>query len=82
MNRYSPSHRAFIAALLLAMVPLNAVAEITEKSLNAQLLDYARQGDADRVSSLLAKGANVNSRNRLGRTALHIFAAAGSLAID
>ena len=64
--------------LLLAALPAGAIAQASEKTLNAQLLDFARQGDAERVKLLVNKGANPNSRNRVGKTPLHMFAAAGN----
>ena len=45
------------------------------------LIAAAKQGDADVVKALLAKGANVNSKNSYGATALTFAADKGHLAV-
>ena len=38
--------------------------------LNLQLIEAAKSGDADQVKSLIAKGAEVNYKDRIGGTPL------------
>jgi ankyrin repeat protein len=61
------------------VAPLLAVAAVTSSALasddipvNSRLLVFARNGDAAGVQRSLKEGANVNSRNRVGETALVI----------
>ena len=42
------------------------------EDLNRELRDASWNGDIDRVMSLIARGADINSRDNDGRTALHI----------
>ena len=60
------------AAAVLPLVILLAVASVaqTNQSLNDQLWEAARTGDAAAVKELLAKGVDVNARFRYGQTAL------------
>jgi ankyrin repeat protein len=63
-----------LAALLLFMVGAQALARAAESdlSINAQLLLAARNSDVAGVERTLKSGASVDSRNRLGETALLI----------
>ena len=69
-----------VALLLLAWVPAMGQAA-SHTSLNAQLLVAARQSDTAAVQQALARGAAVDSRNRLGKTVLMIAAENGQLAL-
>src|SRR5664279_5453128 len=76
------SIRCVLLACLVA-APLGAAAQATTNpSLNAQLLVGARQGDVAQVERVVAAGAAVSSRNRLGKTALFLAAEKGNLAFD
>ena len=77
-------HRRFASLLALALVagsPLYASAQdatgADPKSLNAQLIEFAKKGDEARVLKALEQGANPNTRNRSGQTALYLFAQKG-----
>ena len=48
-------------------------------SLDSELLEAARKGDARRVRELLDKGANVNARDEYGLAPLHVAAFNGQL---
>jgi hypothetical protein len=63
-----------LAAVALAFVVAGPVMaqSTTDDSLNARLLIAARSGDAAAMERALSAGAAVNSRNRLGETALMI----------
>jgi len=55
--------------------PLSAAAE--KQMLNEKLLTAAWSGDIKEVWDLLDKGADINTRNHLGETALHLAAFGG-----
>ncbi len=63
-------------ALLLFLVSLDAAANV-----NDDLLKAASQGSASGVQAALKRGARVAAADQLGRTALHIAAAGGSLPV-
>ena len=44
----------------------------SDKSLNAQMIEFAKRADEVRVKKLLDEGANPNTRNRSGETALYL----------
>src|SRR5262245_12366893 len=72
-----PMIRNAIAALILVCVaaaaPAQTAADPENLSTNARFLVAARNADAEGLKRELAKGAAVNSRNRLGETALVIL---------
>ena len=59
-----------IAVLPLAILLAIVTVAQTNQSLNDQLWEAARKGDAAAVTELLAKGADVNAKFRYGQTAL------------
>ena len=59
-----------LSLLLLLAFPFAIRAQEAKPSLNDQLWEAARQGDAAAVGALLDKGADVNARFRYGTTAL------------
>ncbi|MBL8207145.1 MAG: ankyrin repeat domain-containing protein [Blastocatellia bacterium] len=60
---------------LLLFLPLLAFAQ----DVNEELLEAARKSDAEKVKSLLAKGANVNAKSSYGVTPLGFACSRGSL---
>src|SRR5262245_8015004 len=68
-------HTAAVALMgVLAVAPVAAQEGPSPKSLNAQLIEFAKKGDEARVRQLLEQGAAPNTRNRTGQTALYLFA--------
>ena len=65
----------------LAAMYTPAQAEVSNLSLNAQLLLASRQADAAQVKRLLGLGAAADSRNRLGKTALLMACERGDVAL-
>ena len=65
-------------AFLLAILFSAATVAQTNQSLNDQLWEAARTGDAAAVKELLAKGVDVNARFRYGQTALFKAAERGN----
>jgi len=65
-------------AILLAILFGAATLAQTNQSLNDQLWEAARTGDAAAVKELLAKGVDVNARFRYGQTALFKAAERGN----
>ena len=61
-----------VVAAVVAAAPLAYGADDGELSLNARFLVYARNADAAGIERALRDGAAVNSRNRLGESALII----------
>lgn len=59
-----------LALLLLALAPAAAAQEAAKQTLNDQLYEAARRGDAAEVKALLDKGADVNAKFRYGATVL------------
>ena len=78
-----------LSALILALVLINAPAFAqagaaqppAPSSVNEELWDAARAGDAARVTKALEKGADVNAKTRYGATALTFAADKGHVAI-
>lgn len=70
-----------IAVLPLAILLAIATVAQTNQSLNDQLWEAARTGDAAAVTALLDKGAEVNARFRYGTTALFKAAERGNTAV-
>ena len=74
---------SFLAVLALTSLALGGVGHAQtgqpEKSLNAQLIEFAKQGDEARARKVLEAGAVPDSRNRQGETALFMFSRRGSL---
>ncbi len=78
-----------LSALILALVLINAPAFAQSgaaqppapSSVNEELWDAARAGDAARVTKALEKGADVNAKTRYGATALTFAADKGHVAI-
>ena len=69
----------FLFALSLA--PLPTQAQSPPPSLNDQMWEAARKGDAAAVSALLDKGADVNAKFRYGSTALFKAAERGNVEV-
>jgi ankyrin repeat protein len=73
----NPVQLRTVAFLLLTFFPAcGALAQPVADdnlSVNARFLAYARNADAAGMTRALAEGANVNSRNRLGESALVIL---------
>jgi 1-deoxy-D-xylulose-5-phosphate reductoisomerase len=71
-----------VLAVLLASALGGAQAQepIPEKSLNVQLLEFAKRSEDARARKVLDAGAAPDSRNRQGETALFMFARDGNLA--
>src|SRR5262245_18445811 len=64
---------------LVSLVPVIGFAQ--NVSLNDDLIAAAKKGDVEAVKSLIAKGANVNTRTNYGATALHFAADRGHLEV-
>ena len=62
-----------MTGLLLLLV----MAQASPSALNESLWEAARAGDAARVASLIAEGADVNAKARYDMTALHFAADKG-----
>ena len=60
----------FITLFVLLVASITCVAQNANQSLNDQMWEAARQGDAAAVTALLDKGADVNAKFRYGSTAL------------
>jgi ankyrin repeat protein len=63
--------------LLIASIPV--IAQVASPSLNDQMWEAARKGDAAAVTALLDKGADVNAKFRYGATALFKAAERGNI---
>jgi ankyrin repeat protein len=74
---------AKIIVLLLAalLFQLPAIGQTSKQELNDQLWEAARRGDAEAVTALLDKGADVNARFRYGTTALFKAAERGNIGV-
>ena len=68
-----------LLALLIAQLP--ALAQSPAPSLNDQMWEAARKGDAAAVTALLDKGADVNAKFRYGSTALFKAAERGNVEV-
>ncbi|MFH1115295.1 MAG: ankyrin repeat domain-containing protein [Pseudomonadota bacterium] len=66
-----------VAIVLCALLP--AAATATGPSMNEELLRAAETGSLEQVKSLLAKGADVNAKTRLGITVLMAAVRTGNL---
>jgi len=82
MTSSSARWRPWALAALLACGLSVALGQepISEKSLNVQLLEFAKRGEEPRARKVLEAGAAPDSRNRKGETALYMFARDGNLA--
>ena len=69
-------NRLFLPLFFLASIPV--VAQVPNQSLNDQMWEAARKGDATAVAALLDKGADVNAKFRYGATALFKAAERGN----
>ena len=67
--------------LLLFLVTIPALAQNPSPSLNDQMWDAARKGDAAAVTALLDQGADVNAKFRYGSTALFKAAERGNVEV-
>ena len=65
--------------LLIASLPV--MAQVASPSLNDQMWEAARKGDAAAVTALLDKGAEVNAKFRYGATALFKAAERGNVEV-
>ena len=55
---------------------------MSQKELNSKLLEAAEKGDTDRMWELVEQGADINTRDRWGRTALMRSAYKGHLTLE
>jgi ankyrin repeat protein len=69
-------NRLFLPLIFLVSIPV--VAQVPNQSLNDQMWEAARKGDATAVAALLDKGADVNAKFRYGATALFKAAERGN----
>lgn len=69
-------NRLFLPLIFLASFPV--AAQVPNQSLNDQMWEAARKGDATAVAALLDKGADVNAKFRYGATALFKAAERGN----
>lgn len=60
----------FMQPLVLLIASLPVFAQVANQSLNDQMWEAVRKGDAAAVTALLDKGADVNAKFRYGATAL------------
>jgi ankyrin repeat protein len=56
-------------AVVFALLPCGVSAE-DKDTINRQLITAVKKDELDKVKTLLARGADVNAKNRLGITAL------------
>lgn len=70
-----------LAVLILLCTSLMLVAQSTAPTLNDQMWEAARKGDAASVTALLDKGADVNAKFRYGATALFKAAERGNVEV-
>ncbi|MBI5252378.1 MAG: ankyrin repeat domain-containing protein [Desulfomonile tiedjei] len=64
--------RSFVGMLWLVISILVAIGQcFAEKGINDALIDAATRGDLSDVNTALDKGADVNARDKFGRTPLH-----------
>ena len=68
-----------MTALVLLIASLPVMAQVASQSLNDQMWEAARKGDAAAVTALLDKGADVNAKFRYGATALFKAAERGNI---
>jgi len=70
-----------MTALVLLVASLPVIAQVTSQSLNDQMWEAVRKGDAAAVTALLDKGADVNAKFRYGATALFKAAERGNVEV-
>lgn len=68
-----------MTALALLVAALPVIAQVASQSLNEQMWEAARKGDAAAVTALLDRGADVNAKFRYGATALFKAAERGNV---
>jgi ankyrin repeat protein len=61
---------SFIACVLVVLCLQGKNPFHEAQSLGRELIIAAREGDIDQVTHLLARGANINTKDKTGRTAL------------
>ena len=69
--------REFVLLFLVSLIPIVVFAQ----NVNDDLIAAAKLGDVAAVKSLIARGANVNTRTNYGATALHFAADRGHLEV-
>ena len=75
------SKNLVLPLLLVALISFPLAAQTTTPSLNDQMWEAARKGDAAAVAALLDKGADVNAKFRYGATALFKAAERGNVEV-
>ena len=70
-------NKKIILLITILITTLTGYAYAVEPYLNTQLLEAASVGDSDAVKDALFSGADVDSRDRLGNTALILAADGG-----
>ena len=75
------SKQLVLPLLVLFFTALTTAAQVTTPSLNDQMWEAVRKGDAAAVSALLDKGADVNAKFRYGATALFKAAERGNVEV-
>jgi len=73
--------KLWLAVILVLALPPGVGIATANDSLDEQLMEAADRGDLVEVKSLLDKGANIDARDGLGRTALTEAAEQGDLEI-
>ena len=76
-NRIRLSTKVLIALLLLLamLIPLTGYTS----DLDEEMISAAQDGNTDTVKALLAKGADVNAKDKLGNTALFCAVKSGNI---
>ena len=73
--------KPLVLPLILFLASLPVLAQVANQSLNDQMWEAARKGDAAAVAALLDKGADVNAKFRYGSTALFKAAERGNVEV-
>ena len=73
--------KPLVLPLILFLASFPVLAQIANPSLNDQMWEAARKGDAAAVAALLDKGADVNAKFRYGSTALFKAAERGNVEV-
>lgn len=73
--------KPLMTALVLLIASLPVMAQVASPSLNDQMWEAVRKGDAAAVTALLDKGADVNAKFRYGATALFKAAERGNVEV-
>jgi hypothetical protein len=81
VEEFQKMKRLLTPLLLLLLVTIPAIAQTTSPSLNDQMWEAVRKGDAAAVTALLDKGADVNAKFRYGATALFKAAERGNVEV-